>query len=83
MKKIGEEGWILAVTIVMFLAFILWLMTACSATEVRDTKMLWHASKDGDCVLFIEGLSAETGKDLSDNWKMQDCNINLIEEDKE
>lgn len=40
-------------------------------------QVIWH---DGKCLLYADGLSAETAKDISHEWNFNNCEIRVTEE---
>jgi hypothetical protein len=80
MKWPEPENLILVLCVIAFIALILLVtLGGCTLKKVRGSKILWHSSGE-DCVLFIEGISAEEGKDLSDNLDVENCTIKINDE---
>ena len=66
----------------MFLGYIL-LLTSCAGVRGKDIKILWHTGASGDCVFYAEGMSVEKGKEITDEWNLEDCSVKVNESDKE
>ena len=67
------DDWILLIAGVSLILFVLWLLTGCGAKELADTKILW--SENADCLLYVEGVSAQQAKDITRDMSLKDCDV--------
>jgi hypothetical protein len=86
MGRSRVRKWKLEDYIVVFVATVLVLLLfffleGCAAQKAMNAKVLWHSNGE-DCVLLIDGMSAQTSKDLSDNLDIENCKIK-VNQDKE
>jgi hypothetical protein len=73
MKWPENENIIVVFLVAVFIVFILFIsLGSCTTTKARNLKVLWH---DGDCVLYVEGLTVEQAKGLREKWEFKGCNV--------
>jgi hypothetical protein len=53
------------------------LLTSCSAQKGQDINLIWH---DGECLLYIEGISAEQAGKVNKEWQFTSCGITVESE---
>ena len=81
MKQLTPEGWIGVWCAILFVLFILYLLTACTPhTRVQDIEIIWH---DGECLFVADGMTIEQAKDLQQTWKFEQCKIEITDNEKE
>jgi hypothetical protein len=70
---------LVTVLVIVYVTFILFAAYGCTpATKARNLKVLWH---DGNCVLYVEGLTVEQARGLKEKWEFKDCNVVITEND--
>ena len=78
-RKYGGLDYIMLTCGVILLLVILFFTIGCTpSTKVRDSRVLWH---DGECLLYVDGVTIEQAKDLEESWQFRNCEV-LIQ-DKE
>jgi hypothetical protein len=53
------------------------LLSACTAQKGQDINLIWH---DGECLLYIEGISAEQAGKVNKAWEFSTCGITVESE---
>jgi hypothetical protein len=73
MKKSDMENVILIFISIAVIVVVYLILSGCTpSTKVRDMKVIWH---DGNCLLYVDGISAKQAKVMSDEWQFKNCEV--------
>jgi uncharacterized lipoprotein NlpE involved in copper resistance len=75
MKRIEDK--ILWFCLIIFTAYLIALLLMGCATKQSAINLIWH---DGQCLLFVEGISAEQAGNMSKEWEFGECEIKVESE---
>lgn len=64
----------IAMLIVAILIILLLLCLGGCASKNQSINLVWH---DGECLLWVEGISAEQAGNMSKEWAFGDCEIRV------
>jgi hypothetical protein len=78
MRRWKRQDYVVTFTAVALIFLLFFFLEGCMtpAKKARNLKVLWH---DGECVLYLEGLSIEQARGLKEKWEFKDCNVVITE----
>jgi len=68
MRRVEDK--ILTFCLILFVAYIIALLLMGCASKQAAINLIWH---DGECLLFVEGISAEQAGNMSKEWEFSEC----------
>jgi hypothetical protein len=69
-----EDKIIIALACIIIGILIVWLLAGCGVQQVDNTKVVWH---NGQCLLLVDGMTAQQAKQLTHEWELEDCKVSV------
>ena len=76
MEKYGKWFHVMMLIVAMLFILLMLCLAGCS-TSNKSVQVIWH---DGECLLYVDGISADQAGNMSKEWEFGDCGVKVESE---
>ncbi len=75
-ERMSKTLHICMLVVALLIILLLLCLGGCASTQ-QATQVLWH---DGNCLFFVDGVSAQQAVEMTKDWEFEPCEIKLESE---